>query len=244
MTVSMKIRRLGWGFAWRRGAAVCPRPCPPKAPRRTRRRARPSCRRRANWPGCRCPAATSRRATPARSATRAPPPPTTARRCATIRSNSELLQRAFLSVLAEGDVEEATRLAEQVVALDKNDRIARLVIGVKALKQKKYAAAKQNLTQSVRGPITDLAATLLAAWASYGAGESKARDRVDRQAAGRRLVRAVQGPARGPDPRSLRHRRRKPASASTAPTSSTARRCASSSPTAPGCRATAARTRR
>jgi tetratricopeptide (TPR) repeat protein len=88
--------------------------------------------------------------------------------------NNELLQRAFLSVLAEGDVEEATRLAEQVVAIDRNDRIARLVIGVKALKQKKYQAAKQNLAQSVRGPITDLAATLLAAWASQGAGESKA----------------------------------------------------------------------
>jgi len=88
--------------------------------------------------------------------------------------NNELLQRAFLSVLAEGDVEEATRLAEQVVAIDRNDRIARLVIGVKALKQKKYQVAKQNLAQSVRGPITDLAATLLAAWASQGAGESKA----------------------------------------------------------------------
>jgi tetratricopeptide (TPR) repeat protein len=88
--------------------------------------------------------------------------------------NNELLQRAFLSVLAEGDVEEATRLAEQVAAVDRNDRIARLVIGVKALKQKKYQAAKQNLAQSVRGPITDLAATLLAAWASHGAGESKA----------------------------------------------------------------------
>jgi tetratricopeptide (TPR) repeat protein len=59
--------------------------------------------------------------------------------------NNELLQRAFLSVLAEGDVEEATRLAEQVAAIDRNDRIARLVIGVKALKQKKYQAAKQNL---------------------------------------------------------------------------------------------------
>jgi tetratricopeptide (TPR) repeat protein len=87
--------------------------------------------------------------------------------------NNELLQRAFLSVLAEGDVEEATRLAEQVAAVDRNDRIARLVLGVKALKQKKYQAAKQNLAQSVRGPITDLAATLLAAWASHGAGESK-----------------------------------------------------------------------
>ncbi len=88
--------------------------------------------------------------------------------------NPELLERAFLSVLAEGDVEEAVRLADQVVKLDKNDRIARLVIGVHALKQKKYAVAKQNLTQSVRGPITDLAATLLAAWASYGADDAKA----------------------------------------------------------------------
>jgi len=87
--------------------------------------------------------------------------------------NNELLQLAFLSVLAEGDVEEATRLAEQVVAIDKNDKIARLVIGVKALKQKKYQAAKQQLTQSVRGPITDLAATLLAAWASFGANDAK-----------------------------------------------------------------------
>jgi tetratricopeptide (TPR) repeat protein len=87
--------------------------------------------------------------------------------------NTELLQLAFLSVLAEGDVEEATRLAEQVVNVDKNDKIARLVIGVKALKQKKYQAAKQNLMQSVRGPITDLAATLLASWASYGANDAK-----------------------------------------------------------------------
>jgi tetratricopeptide (TPR) repeat protein len=87
--------------------------------------------------------------------------------------NSELLERAFLSVLAEGDVDEAVRLAEQVVHFDRNDRIARLVIGVRALKQKKYTAARQNLTQSVRGPITDLTATLLAAWASYGAGDAK-----------------------------------------------------------------------
>ncbi len=87
--------------------------------------------------------------------------------------NTELLQLAFLSVLAEGDVEEATRLAEQVILIDRNDKVARLVIGVKALKQKKYAIAKQHLTQSVRGPITDLAATLLTAWASYGAADAK-----------------------------------------------------------------------
>ena len=118
--------------------------------------------------------------------------------------NPELLERAFLSVLAEGDVEEAVRLADQVVKLDKNDRIARLVIGVHALKQKKYAVAKQNLTQSVRGPITDLAATLAGRLGELRRGRRQGRRRVDRQAAGRRLVRAVQGSARRPDPRSRR----------------------------------------
>src|SRR4051812_5424480 len=67
--------------------------------------------------------------------------------------NTDLLHLAFRSVLAEGDVEEATRLAEQVITIDRNDKIARLVIGVKALKQKKYVLAKQNLMQSVQGPI-------------------------------------------------------------------------------------------
>jgi tetratricopeptide (TPR) repeat protein len=87
--------------------------------------------------------------------------------------NSELLERAFLSVLAEGDVDEAVRLAERILQVDRNDRIARLVLGIRALKQKQYAAARQNLTQSIRGPITDLTATLLVAWAQVGANDSK-----------------------------------------------------------------------
>jgi tetratricopeptide (TPR) repeat protein len=95
--------------------------------------------------------------------------------------NTELLERAFLSVLAEGDVDEAVRLADKVLQHDRNHRIARLVIGVRALKQKKYGAARQNLAQSVRGPITDLAATLLVGWASYGAGDVKgAIDSIDK----------------------------------------------------------------
>ena len=39
--------------------------------------------------------------------------------------NNELLNRAFLAVLANGEVEEAVRLAERVLQADKNDRIAR-----------------------------------------------------------------------------------------------------------------------
>ena len=95
--------------------------------------------------------------------------------------NSELLERAFLSVLQEGDVDEAVRLAERVVQQDRNDRIARLVLGVRSLKQKQYQPARQNLSQSVRGPITDLAATLLNAWTLYGANDTKgAIEAIDR----------------------------------------------------------------
>src|SRR6201991_3854368 len=87
--------------------------------------------------------------------------------------NNELLDRAFISSLADGDIDEAVKLADRILTLDKSNRVARLVIGVRDLKAKKYAAAQININQSVRGPITDLVATLLSGWAAYGAGDSK-----------------------------------------------------------------------
>jgi tetratricopeptide (TPR) repeat protein len=88
--------------------------------------------------------------------------------------NPELLGRAFMAVLQNGEVDEAVRLAERLIQVDKTDRVARLVLGVRAIKQKQYVMARQQLAQSVRGPITDLAATLLAAWTNVGPNESKA----------------------------------------------------------------------
>lgn len=88
--------------------------------------------------------------------------------------NSELLDRAFLSLLVDGDIDEAVKYAERVVQADKTDRVSRLVIGVQALKRKQFATARKELAQSVRGPITDLTATLLTAWSALGANDSKA----------------------------------------------------------------------
>ncbi len=88
--------------------------------------------------------------------------------------NPDLLSRAFLSVLTDGDIDEASKLGERLLAADHSDRIARLVIGVRELKLKHYGAARQNFSQSVRGPVTDLTATLLSAWAQAGAGETRA----------------------------------------------------------------------
>ena len=95
--------------------------------------------------------------------------------------NPELLSRAFLSFVFDGDVEEGVRLADRLLQVDRNDRTARLVIGVRAIKQKQYQLARQNLAQSVGGPITDLAAALLAAWTQANANEAKvAIEAIDR----------------------------------------------------------------
>ena len=87
--------------------------------------------------------------------------------------NGELLDRAFLSLVIDGNINDAVKYAERMVQIDKSNRVARLVLGVHALKVKHYTSARRELTQSVRGPITDLTATLLAAWGQAGAGESK-----------------------------------------------------------------------
>ena len=97
--------------------------------------------------------------------------------------NPDLLSRAFLSVLTAGDIDQAGRLAEKLLTVDKNDRVARLVLGVRALKQRQYSLARQDFTQSVHGPVTDLTAALLSAWARFGAGDPHAAvDEMDRLA--------------------------------------------------------------
>lgn len=95
--------------------------------------------------------------------------------------NTELLERAFISVLADGDIDEAVKLAERVLQVNKNDRVARLVLGVRSVKTKQWPSARQNLAASVRGPVTDLTAALLIAWSQYGAGDVKAAvETIDR----------------------------------------------------------------
>jgi len=87
--------------------------------------------------------------------------------------NAELLDRAFLSMLVGGEIDEAVTFAPRILDTDKEDKVSRLVLGVREIKQKHYGVARRNLSQSVRGPITDLTATLLTAWAMYGAGDAK-----------------------------------------------------------------------
>ena len=95
--------------------------------------------------------------------------------------NPELLELTFYSVLASGDINEAVRLAERLVQLDRNNRNAHLVLGVRSLKQKQWKDARTHLSQAMHGPVNDLMATLLSAWAAYGANDVKgAADTIDK----------------------------------------------------------------
>jgi tetratricopeptide (TPR) repeat protein len=83
--------------------------------------------------------------------------------------------------LTDGDVDQAAKLADRLLQIDRTDKIARLVVGVRALRQKDYSGARQNFAQSVRGPVTDLTATLLQGWAMAGSGDSRgAVDTMDK----------------------------------------------------------------
>jgi tetratricopeptide (TPR) repeat protein len=95
--------------------------------------------------------------------------------------NTELMELAFYAELASGNIERTVVLAERLLALDRNNRNARLILGVHALKLKQYKEARAQFAQVGRDPITSLTATLLSAWASYGAGDTKsALDAIDK----------------------------------------------------------------
>jgi len=99
----------------------------------------------------------------------------------TDQRNPELLELAFYSVLADGDIDEAARLADRMIQLDRNNRNAHLVLGVKALKTRNFKEARQQFGLAARGPVTDLTATLLAGWSALGANDAKgAVDTIDK----------------------------------------------------------------
>jgi tetratricopeptide (TPR) repeat protein len=88
--------------------------------------------------------------------------------------NEDLLERTFIAVLAKGSIDEAVPLAERLLHVDRSQRVARLALAARALKRSHYKEARKQLSQSVRGPIADLTATIMSAWAMAGSGQTQA----------------------------------------------------------------------
>ena len=87
--------------------------------------------------------------------------------------NAELLERAFVALLADGAIPEAMKAAERLSARDGANGLAQLALGVRSLKAKQWSSARQSLAKGGRGAAADLTATLLSAWSYAGAGEGK-----------------------------------------------------------------------
>ena len=119
----------------------------------------------------------------------------------TDQKNPEILELAFYSVLADGDIDEASRLAERLIQIDRNNRNAHLVLGVKALKAKNYKEARSQFGQAARGPVTDLTATLARRLERVRRQRLEGRGRYHRQALRPGMVRHLQGHACRPHSR-------------------------------------------
>lgn len=95
--------------------------------------------------------------------------------------DTSILFSLFLASVKTGRIDQASQLADQISAVDRNNGLARLVEGVRSLKQQQYATAQQNFNRFVHSPITDLVAALLSGWATYGAGNLQAAvDNIDK----------------------------------------------------------------
>ena len=167
-----------------------------------------ACRRRRNSPAFRLRAATWRRAMPRRAVTQRRPSAYYRNALKVEPRNPELLRRTFLAVLFDGDIEEATRLADRVLQVDRNDRTARLVLGVRAIKQKQYALARQHIAHVGRRSDHRSCRRAARGLDLHEPGRDRDGGRDHRQAHGRRLVRHFQGPACGHDPRPRRQQER------------------------------------
>ncbi|WP_423281176.1 tetratricopeptide repeat protein [Enterovirga sp. CN4-39] len=87
--------------------------------------------------------------------------------------NPELLERAFVALLADGDLAGATNAAERIVKRDPQNGLAQLSLAVRAIRAKQYVTARSLLVRNGRGRAADLTATLLTAWAFAGSREGR-----------------------------------------------------------------------
>jgi tetratricopeptide (TPR) repeat protein len=92
-----------------------------------------------------------------------------------------LMQRAFMSMLAEGEIDDAAKLAERILKTDPNNDVAQLTLAVRAIKNGKWSEARRFLQKGGRGRAADVTATLLTAWTWLGSNNPKrAIETVDR----------------------------------------------------------------
>jgi tetratricopeptide (TPR) repeat protein len=87
--------------------------------------------------------------------------------------NSELLERAVMSEVAEGDLDAAVDHAENLIKSAPSARIARLIIGVRAMRDGGYEKARIEFEQVSGNAAAEIAARLGLAYAQFSQGNAK-----------------------------------------------------------------------
>ena len=88
--------------------------------------------------------------------------------------NPALIERLFQFELANGDMGEAEKLAEKVIAFNSQQRMARIVLGLKEFKLRRYEEARAHFAEASYTPIGELTSALLSAWSYAGEGSHAA----------------------------------------------------------------------
>ncbi len=100
-------------------------------------------------------------------------------------SNPILIERLFQLELSSGAIPQAEATAEKVVSFNSQQRMARIVLGLKDFRNRRYSQARENFAEAAYTPVGELTSTLLTAWSYAGEGSLNAAlkelDKLDAQ---------------------------------------------------------------
>lgn len=82
--------------------------------------------------------------------------------------NAQLTERLFQIQVSSGQVAEAERLAQDVLNFNSQHRLARIVLGLKAFREKRGDEARDHFAEAAYTPVGELTSALLTAWSYVG----------------------------------------------------------------------------
>ena len=85
--------------------------------------------------------------------------------------NPVLTERIFLLELAQGDLPKAEEFATRVLGFNSQQRMARIVLGLRDFRARHYDDARKNFQQAAYTPVGELTSALLTAWSHAGEGD-------------------------------------------------------------------------
>ncbi len=84
--------------------------------------------------------------------------------------NPALIEKLFFLEVSAGNLPDAEELAIKVLSFNSQQRMARIVLGLRDYRVRHYAQARKNFTEAAYTPIGELTSHLLSAWCFAGEG--------------------------------------------------------------------------